>query len=210
MSSALRKIALTLCACGLLAGCGHKQLTEALVRKFVDGADQAFTKGNVVAICESRSEDFVLTVTEFALAGNRIVADYAQAQQVAAEREAAHELVQGKTQTVKLKELCALAYESRAQFRRTRLERGPLQIAIDPDGKRAVVRAHYTTWEPEEVRGDSPLSSRDSVEHQVATKQTESDDESIVILDPHGEPRFAATTSVSKWFRVPSQRDSRL
>lgn len=210
MNQVFRNMTLILCACGLLAGCGHKKLTEESVRKFVDAADEAFTKGKVTAICDARSDDFMLTVTEFALAENRIVADYAEAQRVAAEREAAHELVKGKTQTVKQKELCALAYQSRAQFRRTRLERGPLQITIDPDGKRAVVRTHYTTWEPEDVRGDSPLSYHDSVEHQVATKQTESDDESVVILDPHGELRFAATTSVSKWFRVPSQRDSRL
>jgi len=210
MSSIFPKMTLILCVFSLLPGCGHKRLTETSVREFVDAADEAFKKGNVTAICDSRSSDFVLTVTEFALAENRIVADYAEAQRIVAEREAAHELIQGKTQTVKLKELCALAYESRAQFRRTRLQRGPLQIAIDPDGKRAVVRAHYTTWEPQETRGDSPLSYKDSVEHQLATKQTESDDESIVILNSNGDVRFAATTSVSKWFRVPSQRDSRL
>ena len=97
MNHVFRNMTLILCASGLLGGCGHRNLTEESVRKFVDAADQAFTKGNVVAICEARTDDFVLTATEFALAENRIVADYAEAQRVAAEREAAHELLKGTT-----------------------------------------------------------------------------------------------------------------
>ena len=210
MSGVFRNALIILCVCSVLPGCGRKHLTEASVRDFVDAADEAFTKGNADAICRARSHDFLLTDTEFAPAGDRIVADFAEARRIAAEREAAHELIIGKRATLRLKELCALAYESRAHFKRTKLQRGPLQITIDPDGKRAVVRAHYTLWEPIEVRGDSPLSYADSVEHQIATKQTESDDESVVILEQDGKTRFAATTSVSQWFRVPSQRDSRL
>jgi hypothetical protein len=176
----------------------------------VDTADEAFLKGKVAAICDARSRNFVLTVTEFDLAPNRIVADFAEAQQIVAEREAAHELIAGKTSTVKLKALCFDAYVSRAQFKRSKLQRGPLQITIDPDGRRAVVRAHYTIWEPVDARGESPLGGYvDSAEHQIATKQTESDDESVVILEDGG-PKFATTTSVSKWFRIPTQRDSRL
>jgi hypothetical protein len=210
MSAVLRNAIILLCACGSLAACGHKRLTEASVRDLVDAADEAFVKGKAGAICDARSRNFVLTTTEFDLAPGRIVADLAEAQQVVAEREAAHELIAGKTSTLKLRELCLGAYLSRAQFKRARLQRGPLQITLDPDGQRAVVRAHYTIWEPIEVRGDSPLGGyTDSVEHQVATKQTEDDDESVVIIE-EGGPKFSATTSVSKWFRIPSQRDSRL
>jgi hypothetical protein len=210
MSGVFRNAIILLCACGLLAACGRKQLTEASVRQFVDAADEAFVKGKSGAICNARSRNFVLTVTEFDLAPNRIVADFAEAQQIVAEREAAHELITGKTSALKLRELCFDAYFSRAQYKRTKLQRGPLQITIDPDGRRAVVRAHYTIWEPVEARGDSPLGGyTDSIEHQIGTKQTEADDESVVILED-GVPKFAATTSVSKWFRIPSQRDSRL
>jgi hypothetical protein len=210
MSGVWRSAIILLCVCGTLTACGHKKLTEASVRQLVDSADAAFIKGKAAAICDARSRNFVLTVTEFDLAPNRVVADFDEAQQIVAEREAAHELITGRTSTVKLKELCLGAYLSRAQFKRARLQRGPLQITIDPDGQRAVVRTHYTIWEPVDVRGDSPLGGyRDSAERQIATKQTESDDESVVILE-EGDPKFATTTSVSKWFRVPSQRDARL
>jgi hypothetical protein len=209
MSGVLRNATILLCA-WLLAACGHKQLTEASVHKFVDAADEAYVKGRAGAVCDARSRNFVLTVTEFDLAPNRIVADFAEAQQIVAERDAAHELITGKTSTFKLRDLCLDAYLSRAKYKRAKLQRGTLQITIDPNGQRAVVRAHYTIWEPVEARGDSPLGGYvDSVEHQVGTKQTETDDESVVILED-GEPKFAATTSVSKWFRIPSQRDSRL
>jgi hypothetical protein len=193
-----------------LAACGHKGLTEASVHKFVDAADEAYVKGRAGAVCDARSRDFVLTATEFDLAPNRVVADFAEAQQIVADREAAHELIAGKTSTLKLRDLCLGAYLARTQYKPVKLQRGPLQITIDPNGQRAVVRTHYTIWEPVEARGDSPLGGYvDRVEHQIGTKQTESDDESVVILED-GEPKFAATTSVSKWFRIPSQRDSRL
>ncbi len=202
--------AMALCACALFTGCGQKRLTEDSVRRFVDAADDAFIHGNADAICRARSNEFVLTATEFALAGDRIVSGAAEAEKIAAERQEAHEPIAGKTVKLGLREFCAMAYQSRAYFERATLERGPLQIGIDPGGTKAVVRAHYTVKEPVEAYGDSPLSYGDHTEHQVATKQTESDDESTVILDENGEMKFAATTSVSKWFRLPSERDSRL
>jgi hypothetical protein len=205
-----RNAALLLCACALVAGCGQKHLTEASVRKFVDAADEAFTKGSADLICRARSDDFILTVTEFDLAPNRIVADFAQARRIAAEREAAHEVITGKTETFTVRDICFTAFQSRGQFKRTKLQRGPLQITIDPDGKRAIVRAHYTTWEPVSVRDSSPLGYQDSIEHQIATKQSESDDESVIVLANDGKPKFASTTAVTQWFRIPSQRDSRL
>ena len=209
MSGVLRNTITLLCLWPLVA-CGHKGLTEASVHKFIDAADEAYVKGRAGAVCDARSRDFVLTATEFDLAPNRVVADFAAAQQVVAEREAAHELIAGKTSTFKLRDLCLGAYLARAQYKPAKLQRGPLQITIDPNGQRAVVRTHYTIWEPVEAPGDSPLGGYvDRVEHQLATKQTETDDESVVILED-GAPKFSATTSVSKWFRIPSQRDSRL
>jgi hypothetical protein len=210
LNQALRGATIVLSACALLCGCGQKRLTEASVRKFVDAADEAFTRGNADAICSARSDDFVLTATEFALAGERIVLNVAEAEKIAAERQDAHELIEGKNVHLNSREFCAMAYQSRAYFRRATLLRGPLQITLDPSGIRATVRAHYTVKEPVEAYRDSPLSYKDSTEHQVATKQTESDDESLVILDKAGEMKFASTKSVSKWFRIPSERDSRL
>ena len=210
MKKILRGATIVLCVCALLPGCGQKRLTEDSVRKFVDAADEAFTHGNAGAICRARSDDFALTATEFELAGERIVSGAAEAEKIAAERQDAHELNEGKTVKLTLREVCAMAFQSRAYFKRATLQRGPLQISIDPSGTRAVVLAHYTVKEPIEVYGDSQLSHKDHTEHQVATKQTESDDESIVVLDKDGELKFAATKSVSKSFHIPSERDSRL
>jgi len=206
---ATRLIQITvLCAAQLLVACAPEQLTEQSVRKFVDAADQAFLKGNARQVCEMRSSAFVLSATEFKPAHDRMVSGLDEAMKIAEQRKEAGELLSGKTATLNLREFCAMAYEAREFYKRATLERGDLTIVIDASGNQATVRAHYTVKEPVYAYGDSPLSMQDQVEHQVATKQSESDDESVVAME-EGQMRFVSTKSVTQSFRVAAERDER-
>jgi hypothetical protein len=107
------------------------------------------------------------------------------------------------------RQFCAMAFEAREYYKRATMERGPLAITIDADRNKATVRAHYTVKEPVYAYADSPHSHRDRTEVQTATRQTETDDESVVIVED-GELKFASTSSVSKSFLIAKQRDRRL
>lgn len=156
-----------------------------------------------------RAEDFRLDYAEFDLSGLQVVASAAEAERIAAQRQDAGEVIEGKSATLGQREFCQMAYESRQFFRRATMERGSVTIDVDPQAGRAVVRAHYTIKEPVYAYAESPLSMRDQVETQVATKQTEADDTSVVAVRD-GELKFISTRSVGKIFRVAKQRDRRL
>jgi len=195
--------------CVALSACSQ-QLTERSVSKFIDAADQDFLDGNAAALCVKRGKDFLLTASNFDLTRDKIVADLAAAEAVAAEREAAGERVSAEIQTVTRQSLCLDSLLDARTYRKATLQRGKLDIRIDPDGQRAVVLAHYTVRQPVVGQRDSSLSMRDVVEHQIATRQTESDDESVLIIDGDGDIVFASTKAQSRSFLIPSQRDARL
>ena len=54
------------------------------------------------------------------------------------------------------------------------------------------------------------IPDNDRVEHQVATRQTESDDESVIVMGPDGDPLFESTRSSSKSFLIARELDRRL
>jgi hypothetical protein len=58
--------------------------------------------------------------------------------------------------------------------------------------------------------GDSSLSVQDQVEKQIATLQTETDEESVIVRNGSGKLVFTSTKATSKQFRVPKARDARL
>ena len=204
------RLSLSLFATGaLLAGCSHK-LDESRVRAFVDAADEAFLKGNSTHICAMRTEDFRLEATSFELAKGQVMDSLADAESYDAERPATGSRLEGKTDVLNLQQFCLMSIANREFFRRASLERGELHIELAPDGRSATVRAHYIVKEPEIERGDSVLHDRDSVEHQLATRQTESDDESVVVIGPDGDPLFRSTRSTSKSFLTHKERDRRL
>jgi len=193
----------------ITAGCSQ-ELTKRSVREFVDEADRAFLSGHASDICDSRSENFQFTGTTFKLAAGRTVNTLAEAEAVESERHAAGDRVTGKVVTMNARDFCRMAVESREAFRRMSLVRTRIDITMSPDNKNATVRAHYVLKSPEYTYGDSPLSSQDRVEQQTATLQTETDEESVITLSPGGDLVFAATHAISKQFRVPKERDSRL
>jgi hypothetical protein len=197
------------CAMLAVTACAPKKLTEVSVRKFVDAADKAFLEGKAGAVCGARSRAFTLTATEFEPAGDRQVSGFDEAKTIAAERQAAGEAVAGKVSKLDIKAFCAMAFETREYYRRTTLDRGPLAISVEAGGNRATVRAHYVTREPIYAYGESSVGSRADVEHQVASRQSESDDESVIVLED-GELQFLSTTSVTYSFRVAPERDRRL
>ena len=194
--------------CLALAGCSDA-LTEKSVTRFVDAADEAFLKGRSSDVCDMRSNGFRLESTEFELAGRKIVSGLAEAEAIAAQRQEAGELNQGRMGTLDHREFCAMAFEARDFYKRATMERGPLSITIDSSQGKATVRAHYIIREPVYAYADSPLSMQDRTEIQTATKQSETDDVSVVIVED-GELKFASTTSVSRSFLIASQRDRRL
>jgi hypothetical protein len=193
----------------LLSACAEKNLSERSVTEFVDAADKAFLRGDAIAICAARAPTFEMRATEFKLSGNQVVADFAEAQSITAKRQAAGELLSGESVTMQRREYCAMAADARDFYKRASMERGPLTVKISADGKQAVVTAHYTVREPMYEYGDSPHGSDNRVERQVATRQSESDDESVIVLDD-GELKFIATKSVTKSFVVASERDRNL
>jgi len=189
-----------------LGGCSHR-LDEARVQAFVDAADQAFLKGDAAGICGARAEDFRLEATSFELAKGRTVESLAEAENIEAGNAGAGH---GTTEVLDLRKFCFMAQTSKDLFRRMDMERGDLKIAVDADGRSATVTAYYVTREPVYEYEQSALHDRDNVERQVATRQTESQDESVVIIGPYGEPKFKSTRSVSKSFLIARQRDPRL
>jgi hypothetical protein len=190
------------------AGCSA-DLTESSVRRFIDAADRAYLDGRAGEVCAMRAEEFQLEYTEFDLSGSQVVSSAAEAESIAAQRQDAGELIEGKSATLGQREFCQMAYESHQFFKRATMERGSVTIAIDPRAGTALVRAHYTIKEPVYAYAESPLSMRDQVETQVATKQTEADDTSVVAVR-EGELKFISTRSVGKVFRVAKRRDRRL
>jgi hypothetical protein len=193
----------------VVAACS-KELTEHNVRKFVDDADHAFLAGHAGDICAMRSEGFKLTSTTFKLAEGHTVADLAEAEALEAESHDRGDRSRGDIVNMNAKEYCLMAVVSRKTYRRDTLTRTSLQITVAPDRKQAVVDAHYVVKEPVYAYGDSALGQRDQVEHQIATLQTETDEESIVTRNDRGQLVFSATKATSKQFRVPKARDSRL
>jgi|SRR5579872_4386541 len=206
--TALRALTCSL-ALSFLAGCGGK-LTERSVRNFVAEADRAFLKGRTSDICNMRSADFKLTATQFKLAQGHTVSGLAAAEAFEEQRHTAGQRLSSETINMNLKQFCAMAWENHDLYKRATLERTELHIRIDPDGKHATVNAHYVQREPVYAYGSSQLSARDVIEQQVATLQTESDEESTVTRDEHGELVFSTTRAVTKSFQVPQQRDARL
>jgi hypothetical protein len=201
---------LVLAVAVLALGACSQELTERNVREFIDDADKAFLAGHASDICEMRSDDFKLTSTTFVLAPGRTVASLSEAEALDAERHESGERPSGKLETLNAKQFCMMAVESRVAFRRTKLVRTGLDIAVAPGGKQAVARAHYVVKAPMYAYGESSLSQRDQVEQQIGTMQTETDEESVITRNVGGKLVFASTTAVSKQFRVPKERDARL
>jgi hypothetical protein len=193
----------------LAAGCGSS-LSEQSVREFVDGADQAMLEGRTHEICAARSDDFTLVATEFRLAEGQLAAGQQQAEDIEAARAEGGQRLAGSNVSMDSKQFCRMAIESRDYFKRATMQRGDLHIELDAAAGRAVVRAHYTVKEPVYEYGDSQLGRDDRSERQTATRQTESDDESVVVVDPDGELRFRSTRSTSRSFLVARERDRRL
>jgi hypothetical protein len=194
--------------CLALGGCSDR-LTEDSVQTFVDGADRAFLEGRSAEVCDMRAEGFRLEAVDFELGDGKIMSGLAEAEAYAGQRREAGELNRGRKVTLDLRQFCAMAYESREYYKRATMERGPLEIVIDAERSKATVRAHYTIKEPVYAYVDSPHSYRDRSERQTATRQIETDDESVVIVED-GELKFASTSSVSKSFLIDKQRDRRL
>jgi hypothetical protein len=204
----LQLSALVLVAAQLLMACAGK-LDEKRVREFVDSADQAFLKGNATRVCAMRAENFRLEATSFELAKGKTVRSLAEAESVEADSPSAP-ASPGKAEVLDLQKFCFMALESKNFYKRATLERGDLNIQVDPSGRRATVRAHYTVKEPVYEYGESTLHDNDRVEHQVATRQTESDDESVIVMGPDGDPLFESTRSSSKSFLIARELDRRL
>jgi hypothetical protein len=108
------------------------------------------------------------------------------------------------------REYCRMAAESRESYRRVSLVRTGLEITVSPDHKQAAARAHYVVKAPQYAYGDSSISQQDRVEQQIGTIQTETDEVSVIVPNASGKLVFASTQAVSKQFRVPKERDSRL
>ncbi len=202
------RMSLVLLAACLAAGCSHR-LTEREVAEFVDAADKAFLDGRTSKVCNMRADGFTLSSTTLDLSGEAIVDDLAAAEALAAEREADGQRVSSELVKMDRQQFCLMALQSGDYFRRATMSRGALSVRIDADGRGALVLAHYTVREPLLRAAGSPVAGQqEEVLRQVATRQTESEDESRVVLDGHGELVFASTRSTSRSFLVPSERDS--
>lgn len=192
----------------VLAGC-TKELNEKNVHEFVDEADHAYLAGHAADICAMRSDDFKFTGSTFKLAEGRVVNDLQEAMRVDEEQRGGRR-VTAEVVTINVQDYCRMAIEQRALYRRVSLLRTDLQITIAPDKKQATVRAHYVEKAPQYGYGASSLSYQDQVERQLGTVQTETDEESVVTLNRDGKFVFSSTHAISKQFRVPKERDSRL
>jgi hypothetical protein len=193
----------------LLCGC-RGAMTEHKVRDFIDAADHAFVAGRASDICRMRSGDFKLTATTFKLAQGHIVAGLAEAEAIEEQRHEAGERLSGETMNMNLQQYCRMALEAHEFYKRATLERSDLRIEFVPGAKRAVVHAHYIVREPVYAYNDSPLGNTDRSERQIATLQTDTEEESVVSQDGDGQLVFSSTTAVSKAFQIPKQRDRRL
>jgi hypothetical protein len=199
------------CAAMLQVVCGCRgAMTEHTVRKFIDAADQAFVAGRASDICRMRSDDFKLTATTFKLAAGQIVAGLAEAEAIEEQRHDDGERLSGETVNMNLQQYCRMALEAHDFYKRATLERSDLRIEFVPGAKRAVVHAHYIVREPVYAYGDSPLGNKDRAERQIATLQTDTEEESVVSQDSDGQLVFSSTRAVSKSFQIPKQRDRRL
>ena len=191
-----------------LAGCAA-ELSQDSVRDLFDAADRAFLAGDSAAACELRAGNFRLDSTHFEIARGRTVADRAEADAVEADAVASGLRTVGENETLDHRGFCMLAFDGRDVARSSRLERGPLSIAFDPSGASAKVRVRYTVLQPEYESGESSHGLRDESMRQVATRRTESEEESVVVRDG-GKLRIASTRVTSWAYLVPAIRDVRL
>lgn len=191
-----------------LTGC-RAELSVDGVRDLFDAADRAYLKGDVNAVCDLRTENFVLESTAFDLAHGRTVADRAEADAIEADAAAAGERNVGKREKLDRRSFCMLAFDGRDAARGSRLERGAMDVAIDPRGDRATVRVRYVVLAPAYEAGESVHGFSDASERQAASLRTESEEESIVVRDG-GDLKIASTRVTSWSFLVPAVRDSRL
>lgn len=192
----------------LLGGCGAKMSRES-VRELFDAADRAFLDGDVNKVCDLRSEAFQLDSTHFELASGHTVADRAEADAIEEEAAAAGRRAHGKRETLDLRQFCSMAFDGRSLARGSRVDRSPLDISIDPATRRATVRVRYTVIQPEYEGGDSAHGHRDESRKQVASRRTDSDEESLIVIDG-GVLKFASTRVTSWTYLVPAVRDARL
>jgi hypothetical protein len=192
----------------LLGGCGVK-MSQDSVRELFDAADRAFLAGDVNGVCDLRSDGFQLDFTHFELARGRTVADRAEADAVESQAVADGRRVPGKREALDRRQFCMMAYDGRELARAARIERGPLEIDVDPSGTRATVRVRYTVVQPEYAVGESAHGQRDESRGQVASRRTDSDEESVIVLDG-GALKFASTRATSWSYLVPAVRDTRL
>ncbi len=192
----------------LLGGCGV-QMSHESVRDLFDAADHAYLAGDVNAMCDLRGKDFTLDATGFELARGRTVADRAEADAIEAEAAALGRRETGKREALDKRQFCMMAYDGRGLGPASRLERGPLAIELEASGQRARVKVHYTVIQPEYAAGESAHGLRDESRRQVASRRTDSDEESLIVLED-GELRFASTRATSWTYLVPAIRDSRL
>jgi hypothetical protein len=176
----------------------------------MNDADHAFLAGHASDICDMRSDDFQFTGTTFKLAEGHTVSTLAEAIAIDDERYASGDRVGGSVVTMNARDFCRMANESRESYRRMNLVRTSLEVTLSPDHQQATARAHYVVKAPEYVYGDSSISNQDHVEQQTGTLQTETDEESVIALNRHGDLVFVSTRAISKQFRVPKERDSRL
>jgi hypothetical protein len=202
--------AIVLCASVLVLSACSKELNTSNVREFVDDADKAFLAGHANDICSMRSDDFELTSVTFKLAEGRTVSGLAEAEAFEADRNASGDRSSGEVVKMNAQQYCLMAIESRAFYRRATLARTQLDITVESGGTKAVARAHYVVKEPVYAYGDSSLSVQDQVEKQIATLQTETDEESVIVRNGSGKLVFTSTKATSKQFRVPKARDARL
>lgn len=209
VSNRLQLIALALSGALLLTACS-KKLDEQQVRDFIDAADQAFLKGSATQMCALRSKDFRLEATSFELAKGKTAESLEDAEAIEAESAASGGRGAGSTEVLDLEKFCFMAIEAKNLYKRVNMQRGELHIDIDASGQKAAVRAHYSVTEPVYAYQESALHDNDRVEQQVASRQTESDDESVVVIGPDGDLLFESTRSVSKSFLVAKVRDRRL
>lgn len=191
-----------------LGGCSAELSTDG-VRDLFDAADRAFLKGDVNAVCDLRTADFRLDSTYFELARGQTVADRAEADAIEADAAAAGARDPGKRETFDHRTFCMLAFDGRDLARGSRLERGAMNVAIDPSGERATVRVRYVVIQPEYESGKSAHGMNDESRRQVASRRTESDEESVVVRDGR-ELKIASTRATSWSFLVPAVRDARL
>ena len=191
-----------------LAGCAPG-LSEQSVHGLFDAADRAFLAGDSSSVCDLRTSSFRLESSHFEIARGRTVADRAEADAIEADAVASGVRTAGENQVLDHRRFCMLAYDGRAIARSSRLERGPLSIVFDPAGTSATVRVRYTVLEPEYEAGASHHGPRDESLRQVATRRTESEEESVVVREG-GELRIASTRVRSWSYLVPAIRDTRL